>query len=228
MTSSIISAQQIDFTCQQQRDNHSPQCRLQWRQGQLLVRLSQGDIKQPDLPLLEDEQRFVQCLQHSPVQLVRIDPTLGEAVLKRWAYACEQANKPVFLWGSVAQKLKGKQSQRRWYLTRLIDAIAALLLMILLSPVMLAIALLMYLYSPGAIFSLKWKVGTRGKLFRVLKFRTTSVNNDSRTTPLGRLMCKYSLDELPQLFNVLRGQTSLVGTRSLTLSEVVRRSLKES
>ena len=228
MTSSIISAQQIDFTCQQQRDNHSPQCRLQWRQGQLLVRLSQGDIKQPDLPLLEDEQRFVQCLQHSPVQLVRIDPTLGEAVLNRWADACEQANKPVFLWGSVAQKLKGKQSQLRGYLMRLIDAIATLVFLILLSPVMLAIAVLMYLYSPGAIFSLKWKVGTRGKLFRVLKFRTTSVNNDSRTTPLGRLMCKYSLDELPQLFNVLRGQTSLVGTRSLTLSEAVRLSLKES
>ena len=228
MTSSIISAQQIDFTCQQQGDNHSPQCRLQWRQGQLLVRLSQGDIKQPDLLPLEDEQRLVQCLHHSPVQLVRIDPTLGEAVLKRWADACEQANKPVFLWGSVAQKLKGKQSQLRGYLMRLIDAIATLVFLILLSPVMLAIAVLMYLYSPGAIFSVKWKVGTRGKLFRALKFRTTRVNNDSRTTPLGRWMCKYSLDELPQLFNVLRGQTSLVGTRSLTLSEAVRLSLKES
>lgn len=228
MTSSIISAQQFDFTCQQQRDNHSPQCRLQWRQGQLLVRLSQGDIKQPDLALLEDEPRLVQCLQHSPVQLVRIDPTLGEAVLKRWADACEQAKKPVFLWGSVAQTLKGKQSQLPWYLMRLIDAIAALVLLILLSPVMLAIGVLMYLYSPEAIISLKWQVGTRGKLFRALKFRTTPVNNDSRTTLLGRWMYKYSLDELPQLINVLRGQTSLVGTRSLTLSEAVRLSLKES
>lgn len=224
MTASIISTQPIDFT-DQQRDNHSPQCQILWRQGQLLVRLSQ-DIKQLYLPSLESEQELVRCLKHSPVRLVRIDATLGEAALKSWANACEQVGKPMFLRGTVTQKLKGKQSQFSWCLMRLIDAIAALLFLMLLSPVMLAIAVLMYVYSPGRLFSLSWQVGARGKLFRAIKFRTTPANDDSCTTPLGRWMYKYSLDELPQLINVLRGEMSLVGPGSLSLSKAVRLSLK--
>lgn len=222
MTASIISTQPIDFTGQQ-RDNHLPQCRLLWRQGQLLVRLSQ-DIQQLYLPPLESEQDLVRCLKHSPVRLVRIDATLGETMLKRWANACEQVGKPMFLRGTVTQKLKGKHSKLIWCLMRLIDAIAALLLLTLLSSVMLAIALIIYVYSPGWLFSLSWQVGTRGKLFRAIKFRTTPANDDSWTTPLGRWMCKYSLDELPQLFNVLRGEMSLVRPHSLSLSKAVRLS----
>jgi lipopolysaccharide/colanic/teichoic acid biosynthesis glycosyltransferase len=133
----------------------------------------------------------------------------------------------MFLRGTVTQKLKGKQSQLSWCLMRLIDAIAALLLLMLLSPVILAIAVLIYVSSPGAILSLRWKVGSRGKVFRAFNFRTTPVNDDFGTTPLGRWMYKYSLDELPQLFNVLRGEMSLVGPPSLSLSKAVRLSLEE-
>lgn len=225
MTASSISTQPIDFTGQQQRDNHSPQCRLLWRQGQLLVRRSQ-DIEQLYLPGLESEQKLVMCLKQSPVRLVRIDATLGEAALKRWADACGQVRKPMFLRGSVTQKLKGKQSQLSWLMMRVIDLFAALLLLMLLSPVMLAIAVLMYVYSPGWLFSLSWQVGARGKVFRAIKFRTTPANDDSCTTPLGRWMYKYSLDELPQLINVVRGQMSLLGRHSLSLSKAVRLSLK--
>ncbi len=225
MTASTISTQTIDFTSQQQRDNHSPQCRLLWRQGQLLVRPSQ-DIEQLYLPGLESEQKLVMCLKQSPVRLVRIDASLGEAALKHWADACGQVGKPMFLRGSVIQKRKGKQSQLSWLMMRVIDAIAALLFLIMLSPFLFAIALIIYVYSPGWLFSLSWQVGARGKLFRVIKFRTTPANDDSWTTPLGRWMCKYHLDELPQLFNVLRGEMSLVRPHSLSLSKAVRLSLK--
>jgi len=200
----------------QPRNNCSHQCSLQWRQGQLLVRQSEFDLKHPYLPSLESEEWLAKCLQHSPVRLVRLDSTLGEAALRRWADACEQANKPVFLRGSVAQKLSTKPSQfNRWIMQRL-DWILALLLLLVLSPVMLAVGVLISVYSPNAIFSKQWHVGTRGKLFRAIKF-------SSSTTPLGHWLCKYSLDELPVLFNVLRGEMSLIGgPRPLNLYDAVQ------
>jgi hypothetical protein len=158
------------------------------------------------------------------VELVRIDTALGEAEVQRWADACEQAKKPMFLWGAIAKKMpKPRPSDRSWWVKRLIDWIAALLLLIVLSPVMLAVGALMYLYSHGEIFSLTWHVGARGKLFRVFKFCTKEVTfDDSRTTPRGHWMYRYRLDELPRLFNVLRGEMSLVEPRPLSLYEAVR------
>jgi hypothetical protein len=208
----------------QQQDNYLPQCRLKWRQGQLLVRLSQ-DVKQPYLPSLESKQWLVECLKHSPVQLVCIDPALGEVALQRWAEACEQARKPVFLRRAI-QELSRKQSKLSERVRQLIDWIVAFLLLILLSPVMLALLVLMHIYSPGPIFSRQWHVRAKGKLFRVIKFRTTEVNNDSRITAIGHWMCKYGLGKLPQLFNVLRGEMSLFGPRPLTLSEAMCSSLE--
>ena len=229
MTSSTKEPLQIYFTYRQ------PQYMLQWRQGQLLVRLCQ-DAKQPYLPCIENDQELARCLKHSPVELVRIDAAVGEAEVQRWADACEQANKPMFLWGAIAKKMsRPRQSglswwvkrlnALSWWVKRLIDWMAALLLLIVLSPVMLAVAALMYLYSRGEIFSLRWHVGARGKLFRVFKFCTKEVTcDDSRTTPLGRWIYKYSLDELPRLFNVLRGEMSLLGPRPWSLHEAVRLS----
>jgi lipopolysaccharide/colanic/teichoic acid biosynthesis glycosyltransferase len=91
---------------------------------------------------------------------------------------------------------------------------------------MLAIVVLMQIYSPGPIFSAMWQVWAKGKLFRILKFRTTQVNDDSRTTPLGDWLTKYNLSKLPQLFNVLRGEMSFFGPQPLTLSEAVCSSLE--
>lgn len=234
MKSFTISAQKpIYCLYQPQQDARSPQCKLQWRQGQLLVRFSEG-FEQPYLASVGSEQGIARCLKHSPVRLVRIDATLGEAALKRWANACEQANKPMFLRGTGARKRLGKQSQLSWWV-KMSDWIAAVLLAFLLSPVMLAIVVLLrYVYSSGAIFSKEWRVGSRGKLFRAIYFRTREVD-DSRTTP-GRWMCKYSLDKLPLLFNILRGEMSLVEIlrgemslvepRSSTLSDAVLSSTK--
>ena len=77
-------------------------------------------------------------------------------------------------------------------------------------------------YSPEPIFPKQWYIGTGGKLFRLLKFLPTVPNDHSRARPLISWMCKYNLDKLPQLFNVLRGEISLRDLFCpLTISEAV-------
>lgn len=105
------------------------------------------------------------------------------------------------------------------------DKVLALLLLVLLSPLMLIIALAVKLESPGPILFKQKRFGFNNKKFSVLKFRTMYHNpggdigvkqaqlNDSRITPLGKFLRRTSLDELPQLFNVLEGAMSVVGPR---------------
>ncbi len=108
---------------------------------------------------------------------------------------------------------------------RLIDIGGSLCGLLLASPLMLLTALLVKWESPGPVFYVQTRVGLDGRIFRIIKFRTMvrdaekqtgpvwSPSQDGRVTPLGRLLRKLSLDELPQLFNVLRGDMSLVGPR---------------
>jgi polysaccharide biosynthesis protein PslA len=97
--------------------------------------------------------------------------------------------------------------------------------LVLLSPILLLTALLVRLSSPGPLFFVQPRIGFNNELIRVLKFRTmyadqsdfraeqTTTADDPRITPIGRVLRKLSLDELPQLFNVIRGDMSLVGPR---------------
>ncbi|MGB8193730.1 MAG: sugar transferase [Chitinophagaceae bacterium] len=107
---------------------------------------------------------------------------------------------------------------------RLIDVITALLGLILLSPLMLYAAIRVRLSSPGPIIFSQERVGYKGKYFHIYKFRSMyagaekdgpalSSTNDPRITRWGRTMRKWRMDELPQLWNVLRGEMSLVGPR---------------
>lgn len=105
------------------------------------------------------------------------------------------------------------------------DLIIAGTAILLLSPVLLLTALLVRLSSPGPIFFVQPRIGFNNELIKVLKFRSmyadrsdlkaeqTTTTNDPRVTPIGRWLRKLSLDELPQLFNVMRGDMSLVGPR---------------
>lgn len=128
------------------------------------------------------------------------------------------------------------------------DFIFSLIALILASPAMLAIAIVIRLESKGPVFYISERIGKRGRVFPCFKFRTMvrnadelrkqldamnerdgvlfKVKNDPRTTRLGRILRKYSLDELPQFFNVLRGEMSLVGPRPPIASEVEKYKLE--
>lgn len=126
---------------------------------------------------------------------------------------------------------------------RAFDLAISGLLVAALSPLFLVIALLVRITDPGPVFYRQERIGLRGTTFQMLKFRSMKVNadaqlenllklqgsgdkplfkidNDPRITPLGRILRKYSLDELPQLFNVLNGSMSLVGPRPQREGEV--------
>lgn len=106
---------------------------------------------------------------------------------------------------------------------RTMDVLGALVLIVLSSPVMLAAAIGTKLSSPGPVIFRQERVGRNKKLFQMYKFRSMRVNADSATawstdddprrTRFGAFLRKYSIDELPQFFNVLKGDMSLVGPR---------------
>jgi lipopolysaccharide/colanic/teichoic acid biosynthesis glycosyltransferase len=107
---------------------------------------------------------------------------------------------------------------------RLCDLVAAALLLVLLGPLLAFIALLTRRRMGPPVLFRQVRVGYRGREFTLLKFRTMARSaaayapspgapGDERVTPLGRWLRQYSLDELPQLLNVLRGEMSLVGPR---------------
>jgi lipopolysaccharide/colanic/teichoic acid biosynthesis glycosyltransferase len=114
-----------------------------------------------------------------------------------------------------------------WYLTgkAAIEYACAVVLTILFAPLVLLTAALVKLTSPGPVFYAQTRLGRRGKPFRIYKIRTMvhncelhsgpqwSTGRDSRITAVGRFLRKTHLDELPQLWNVLRGDMSLVGPR---------------
>lgn len=105
----------------------------------------------------------------------------------------------------------------------LFDRTTALFGLVALSPVLLTVALLIQLRMPdGPVFFQQIRIGKGGKSFRMIKFRTMTVNRgkntvtvagDSRITPLGAWLRNHKLDELPELWNVLVGDMSLVGPR---------------
>jgi lipopolysaccharide/colanic/teichoic acid biosynthesis glycosyltransferase len=105
---------------------------------------------------------------------------------------------------------------------RAFDIIAAMIGLILISPLLLVIAALIRLRMPGPVLFRQKRAGRFGKPFTIYKFRTMTVNHggstisvkgENRITPLGAKLRKYKLDELPELWNVLKGDMSFVGPR---------------
>lgn len=133
---------------------------------------------------------------------------------------------------------------RSWF-KRTIDVIASSCGLLLLTPILLIVAVMIRLDSRGPILFRQKRMGLGGEVFHCLKFRTMvpdaeaklkeletanesvggvlfKIKDDPRVTPLGRFLRKSSLDELPQLWNVLLGQMSLVGPRPLQLRDSER------
>ena len=112
---------------------------------------------------------------------------------------------------------------------RLFDIVAAGLALLLFLPLLLLVMAAIRLESPGSAIFRQRRTGYRGQVFTILKFRTMTVaedcdqvrqatKNDERVTPVGALLRKLSIDELPQLWNVMRGDMSIVGPRPHALA----------
>lgn len=133
---------------------------------------------------------------------------------------------------------------------RFIDIVASFTMIVLLTPLLVLVAILIKTESPGPVFFSQLRVGYRGKTFRFWKFRSMYIDaeerkqalqsknemsggvlfkmkNDPRITRIGRFIRKFSIDELPQLWNVLRGDMSLVGPRPALPSEVEQYSIAD-
>jgi lipopolysaccharide/colanic/teichoic acid biosynthesis glycosyltransferase len=146
-------------------------------------------------------------------------------------------------------KIKPMQSVKIWRLKRASDIVLSLLAIIILSPILLLIAVIIKLESKGPIFYISKRAGSGYKIFDFYKFRSMragadkelknlshlnqyaegssesvffKIKDDPRVTPFGQFLRNSSLDELPQLFNVLKGDMSLVGNRPLPLYEAER------
>lgn len=118
-------------------------------------------------------------------------------------------------------------------LKRVLDVVIASLGLAVASPILLLFAALIRLNSAGPAVFRQRRTGLNGKEFTIFKFRTMyseladptgvkhTVQNDPRVTPVGRILRKYSIDELPQLWNVLRGEMSIVGPRAHAVGMLV-------
>ena len=139
---------------------------------------------------------------------------------------------------ALMPKMSNAHEKLMW--KRILDVTVSLIALIMLSPLLLAVAVLIKIVSPGPVFFTQERVGLSGKVFKFLKFRTMTVNNDvsvhssylkdlingqdgdkpmvklkndSRIILFGNFLRRACIDELPQLINVLRGDMSLVGPR---------------
>lgn len=141
-------------------------------------------------------------------------------LLKKWdSMPLKMRNESVYYYYKMLQKKKGQLM-----LKRLFDLLASIVGSIILIPIMIIIAILIKLDSKGPVIFKQIRVTQYGKEFKIFKFRTMVVDaeklgaqvtsdNDPRVTKIGNKIRKYRLDELPQIFNILKGDLSFVGTR---------------
>ncbi len=155
----------------------------------------------------------------------------------------EETKRTAYLPGGVGTITLHDESWNAWgfMIKRLTDAVVSAAMLLALAPVFLLVAALIRLTSKGPVFFRQTRIGYGKRPFEILKFRTMVVNaeklmaqvehlnetngptfklkNDPRITPLGKFLRKSSLDEIPQLINVLRGDMSLVGPRPLPVRD---------
>ena len=191
-------------------------------------RIDEVIIADPDFPQVEAVELVDQC--HQRGIRVRLAPSTMEILIHRAEFVPGQSV-PLFELGPPV--FEGVD----FALKRAFDMVGATLLLVLLSPLLLAIVIGVRVTSRGPVLYRSMRRGIGQRPFRCLKFRTMHTNaeehqadleelneatgalfkirNDPRLTPVGRLLRRFSLDELPQLVNVLRGEMSLVGPRPL-------------
>ncbi|MFI5274376.1 MAG: sugar transferase [Ktedonobacterales bacterium] len=169
----------------------------------------------------EDVERCLYALRHLPAQIY-VTPDYKGLMIRA----------SVEDFGGVTLVNLSELSLPAWQMVvkRLFDVLVSLVLIVVLSPLMLAVAAAIRLTSPGPVIFRQQRVGRHHRLFTIYKFRSMydggakaasptppgaphKSRGDPRITPVGRILRRASLDELPQLYNVLFGQMSLVGPR---------------
>jgi exopolysaccharide biosynthesis polyprenyl glycosylphosphotransferase len=191
-------------------------------------RVDEVIIADPDFPQEQAVELVDQC--HRRGVRVRLAPSTMEILIQRAEFVPGQSV-PLFELGPPA--FEGVD----FALKRTFDVIGAIVLLILLSPLLVALTLAVALTSRGPVLFRSMRRGIGQRPFPCLKFRTMhstaeeeqadleelneasgalfKIRDDPRLTPVGRFLRRFSLDELPQLINVLRGEMSLVGPRPL-------------
>jgi exopolysaccharide biosynthesis polyprenyl glycosylphosphotransferase len=225
--------------------------------------LPRGDRAYGRTPHDQTEADILAAVDRHTVDVVAVaaDPELAGQALRRLSWALEQRGVELIVSPGIVEVAGPRISVRPvaglsllhlerpsvsggpHLLKSVFDRVVALMMVVLASPLLVAIAVAVKLTSRGPVLFKQTRVGRGGVEFRMLKFRSmvvdaearltelTALNEgngvlfkmraDPRITPLGRLLRRLSLDELPQLFNVLRGEMSLVGPRPPLASEVV-------
>lgn len=216
------------------------------------------------VPILGDFRRVVELSRELNVDVVAVSgyDTMTADFVRRLGWSLEPSRTDLLLASSLAEvagprlmttpvpgarlvHVDAPQFRGPKYLVKLVlDAIGSFFLILLLLPVLAAIALAVKSSSPGPVLYRQTRVGRDGRTFTMFKFRSMvpgadtrldelaerddgnglvfKMRDDPRVTPVGRLLRRFSLDELPQLFNVVRGEMSLVGPRPPLESEVAR------
>ncbi|MEO1067531.1 MAG: heterocyst development glycosyltransferase HepC [Cyanobacteria bacterium J06638_6] len=196
-------------------------CRLLWRQGRLWVVPPSTSPYQISLPALAQPEWFQSCLERSKAEAVVIDPQLGSEVMSFWAQACHQTGKPLYLRLPTMRTLPAKQDTWAWRTKCTLERIIGLALLVLFSPVMALFAIGINLQDGGPACQYSWCIGQRGRVFRMAQFRRTSIKT-GETTSLGLWLELTRLDRLPRLFNLVRGDITLIGTKPWTIDEAVK------
>ncbi|MBN1601406.1 MAG: sugar transferase [Chitinispirillaceae bacterium] len=138
--------------------------------------------------------------------------------------------------------ITGNMNRPSILIKEVIDFVLAVILILLTAPIMIVTAILIKMFSPGPVFFRQERIGLHKRKFRIIKFRTMYIDaearlekllhlnemgnsgafklkDDPRVTPIGKILRKLSIDELPQFFNVLMGDMSLIGPRPLTIRD---------
>jgi exopolysaccharide biosynthesis polyprenyl glycosylphosphotransferase len=198
-------------------------------------RVDEVVIADPDFPQQQAVELVDQC--HQRGVRVRIAPSTMEILIHRAEFVPGQSVPLFELRPPVFEGID-------FLLKRTFDVVGAVLLLLFLSPFLIAIALAIKISSRGPVFYASMRPGIAGVSFACWKFRTMyrdadqrqadlesineasgalfKIKDDPRMTPVGRMLRRFSLDELPQLWNVVRGEMSLVGPRPLPLRDYER------
>lgn len=148
----------------------------------------------------------------------------------------------------VGHSRAGPDAHGSEFLLRILDLAIGIVALVLFAPLLIVLAIMIYISNPGPIFFVQQRIGHNGRTFACFKFRTMVVDaqarlmrlleedpaarrewerdhklrNDPRITPLGRFLRKSSFDELPQFFNLINGTMSAVGPRPIVMAEITR------